>query len=99
MGISDEDQINAVSSIMIHAENNAQLQREAVANGPDDFATSPTLPDAIEEIIYTAGDGHQKAINSLLEMADAGKLVEVLIRGGLQQRLRDRAEQEALVAE
>lgn len=99
VGISDEDQINAVSSIMVHAESNEQLQREAVANGPDDFASSPSLPDAIEEIIYTAGDGHQKAINSLLEMADTGKLVEVLIRGGLQQRLRDRAEQEALVAE
>ncbi|MET3922195.1 hypothetical protein ABIB26_003154 [Arthrobacter sp. UYEF20] len=26
-------------------------------------------------------------------------MVEVLIRGGLQQRLRDRAEQEALVAQ
>lgn len=91
IGISDEDQINAISSIMVHAEGNEQLQREAQANGPIDFASSPSLPDVIEEAVYVAGEGHQKAINALLEMADAGKLVEVLLLGGLQQRLREKA--------
>ncbi|MEN8582129.1 hypothetical protein ABFP37_05375 [Burkholderia sp. RS01] len=95
VGISDEDQINVISSVMRHAENNEQLQREAIANGPVDFAASPTLPEAIEENVYVAGEGHQKAINALLEMADNGGLVDVLLRGGLQQRLRDRAQQEA----
>lgn len=95
IGISDEDQINAISSIMVHAEGNEQLQREAQANGPIDFASSPSLPDVIEEAVYVAGEGHQKAINALLEMADAGKLVEVLLLGGLQQRLREKAEAES----
>ncbi|WP_449373035.1 type I restriction enzyme subunit R domain-containing protein [Arthrobacter psychrolactophilus] len=95
IGISDEDQINAISSIMIHAEGNEQLQREAQANGPIDFASSPSLPDVVEEAVYVAGEGHQKAINALLEMADAGKLVEVLLLGGLQQRLREKAEAES----
>lgn len=99
IGITDEDQINAVASIMVHAENSQQLQREAIANGPDDFASSPTLQDVVEETIYTAGEGHQKAITALMEMADTGKLVEVLILGGLQQRLRDRAELAAAEAE
>lgn len=79
---------------MVHAEGNEQLQREAQANGPVDFASSPSLPDVIEEAVYVAGEGHQKAINALLEMADTGKLVEVLLLGGLQQRLREKAELE-----
>lgn len=95
LGISDEDQVNVISSVMRHAENNEQLQREAIANGPVDFAASPTLPEAIEEIVYVAGEGHQKAINALLEITDNGQLVDVLLRGGLQQRLRARAQQEA----
>ncbi|WP_207346455.1 hypothetical protein [Arthrobacter sp. E3] len=91
VGISDEDQINAISSIMVHTETNEQLQREAIANGPADFASSPSLTDVVEEVIYTAGEGHQKAINALLEMADSGKLVEVLLLGGLQERTRMKA--------
>jgi type I restriction enzyme, R subunit len=94
-GVSDEDQINVISSVMLHAENNEQLQREAIAKGPIDFAASPTLPEAIEKIVYVAGDGHQRAINALLEMADGGGLVDLLIRSGLQQCLRDLVQHEA----
>ncbi|SJM57906.1 type I restriction endonuclease subunit R [Arthrobacter rhombi] len=98
-GISDEDQISAVESVMRHAEANEQLQREAIANGPLDFSSSPSLPEAIDEIIYTAGEGHQKAINALLEMQGPGKLVDILLAAGLQERARNRAQQDAQVFE
>lgn len=82
-GFSDEDQINAVESIMRHAESHEQLQREAIANGPIDFGSSPTLLEAIDEIAYTAGEGHQKTINALLEVEGPEKIVQVLLAAGL----------------
>ena len=97
-GLDDDDQLNAVSSVMRHAVGSEQLQREAMANGPADFSTSPTIPNVVEEIIYTAGEGHQKAINVLLESGTMNGLIEVLLSGGLYQTLRHRAEEEALDA-
>ncbi|KUG55494.1 restriction endonuclease subunit R [Kocuria rosea subsp. polaris] len=90
-GITDADQLNAVQSVFRHAEESEQLQHEAMANGPVDFATSPSLREEIEGIIYTAGEGHQKATNVLLELSDDGRLLDILLKGGLHQRLRDRA--------
>jgi type I restriction enzyme R subunit len=83
---------NAIESVFEHAVENALLQQEAMANGPVDFASSPTLRTQLEETIYLAGEGHQKAINVLLELSDNGRLRDILIRGGLQERLRERAE-------
>ena len=92
----DADQLNAVQSVFRHAEESEQLQREAMANGPVDFASSPSLREEIEGIIYTAGEGHQKATNVLLELADDGRLIDILLKGGLHQRLRDRAGKDAI---
>ncbi|MGL3805637.1 type I restriction endonuclease subunit R [Paeniglutamicibacter sp. R2-26] len=96
-GISDEDQINVFESVLRHAESHEQLQREAVANGTADFNSSPTLSETVEEIIYTAGEGHQKAINVLLELGGPEKIVEVLLAAGLQDRLRQRAQIDAML--
>ncbi|GAA1874733.1 type I restriction endonuclease subunit R [Paeniglutamicibacter psychrophenolicus] len=98
-GINDNDQINVVASVRRYAISNFQLQREAIANGPLDFASSPTLPETIDEIIYTAGEGHQKAINVILEMSGTDKLVEILLLSGLQDDLRAQAEQDVLELE
>lgn len=95
-GISDEDQLNVFESVLRHAESHEQLQREAVANGPLDFSSSPTLNETVEEIIYTAGDGHQKATNVLLELGGPERIVEVLLAAGLQRRLRERAQLDAM---
>lgn len=95
-GISDEDQLNVFESVLRHAESHQQLQREAVANGPLDFSSSPTLAETVEEIIYTAGEGHQKATNVLLELGGPEKIVEVLLAAGLQDRLRERAQLDAM---
>ncbi|WP_431711467.1 type I restriction endonuclease subunit R [Glutamicibacter uratoxydans] len=98
-GISDKDQVSAVESIMRHAENHEQIQREAIANGPGDFNTSPTLPETIEELIYTAGEGHQQAITALMDMQGPALLVEVLLAAGLQERARKQAQTDALANE
>lgn len=95
-GISDEDQINVFESVMRHAQTHEQLQREAVANGPLDFSSSPTLVETVEELIYTAGEGHQQATNVLLELGGPEKIVEVLLAAGLQNRLRDQAQLDAM---
>ncbi|MGP5033031.1 type I restriction endonuclease subunit R [Glutamicibacter arilaitensis] len=95
-GISDEDQINVFESVMRHAQAHEQLQREAVANGPLDFSSSPTLVETVEELIYTAGEGHQQATNVLLELGGPEKIVEVLLAAGLQNRLRDQAQLDAM---
>lgn len=94
-GLKDEDQINAISSIMRHAIHDPQLQREAMANGPTDFSTSPSIPSVIDDVIYEAGEGHQKAINVLLESGNWSDLTQVLLRGGLYEALRNQAEAEA----
>lgn len=94
-GISDEDRVNVFESILRHALSHEQLQREAVANGPADFSTSPTLVEVIEELIYTAGEGHQNAINVLLTLGSPEKIVEVLLAAGLQKRLREQAQKDA----
>lgn len=83
-GISDEVQINGAESIMRHAKSREQRQREVNVNGSIDLGSSPTLPEAIDEIIYTAGESHQKAINALLEIEGAEKIVQVLLAAGLQ---------------
>lgn len=48
--------------------------------------------------MYSAGEGHQEAINVLLESGTLGGLIDVLVRGDLYQQLRDGAEEEASVA-
>ncbi len=94
-GVSDEDRVNVFESILRHALSHEQLQREAVANGPSDFSTSPTLVEVIEELIYTAGEGHQNAINVLLTLGSPEKIVDVLLSAGLQKRLREQAQKDA----
>jgi type I restriction enzyme R subunit len=95
-GISDADQINAFESVMRHAEDNETLQREAISNGTADFNASPTLRGTqLEEIIYLAGEGHTKAVNVLLELADTGELPDLMILAGIQERARLRAQENA----
>jgi type I restriction enzyme, R subunit len=50
----------------------------------------------VEGLIYSAGEGHQKAINVLLESGTLNGLIDVLNRAGLYRELRGRAEQEAV---
>jgi len=90
-GLGETDQVNSFESVLRHAVDNPQLQAEAMANTQADFDTSPTIHTQVEELLYTAGDGHEKAIAALLQMDDISGLVKVLLQAGLYQRLRSAA--------
>lgn len=90
------DQMNAVSSVMVHAISDSQLQGEAMANNPSDFSSSPSIPSTIEGIVYDAGDGHQQAIKHLLEADNMQPLVNLLIQAGIYDMLRQQAEKKSL---
>ncbi len=84
-----------MSSVYRHLVGSELLQKEAMANGTADFSSSPSIPDVVDEFIYTAGIGHQKAVNILIDTASTTGTVEVFLRAGLHQALRECAEQEA----
>lgn len=90
-GLGETDQVNSFESVFRHAVDNPQLQAEAMANTQADFDTSPTIHTQVEELLYTAGDGHEKAIAALLQMDDITGLIKVLLRAGLYERLRSAA--------
>lgn len=90
-GLGETDQVNSFESVFRHAVDNPQLQAEAMANTQADFDTSPTIHTQVEELLYTAGDGHQKAISALLQMGDITGLIRILLRAGLYEKLRDAA--------
>jgi type I restriction enzyme R subunit len=90
-GLGETDQVNSFESVFRHAVDNPQLQAEAMANTQADFDTSPTIHSQVEELLYTAGEGHEKAISALLQMEDIGGLIKVLLQAGLYERLRSAA--------
>lgn len=90
-GLGETDQVNSFESVFRHAVDNPQLQAEAMANTQADFDTSPTIHTQVEELLYTAGDGHEKAIAALLQMDDITGLIKVLLQAGLYERLRSAA--------
>jgi type I restriction enzyme R subunit len=90
-GLGETDQVNSFESVFRHAVDNPQLQAEAMANTQADFDTSPTIHTQVEELLYTAGDGHEKAIAALLQMDDITGLIRVLLQAGLYERLRSAA--------
>ena len=90
-GLGETDQVNSFESVFRHAVDNPQLQAEAMANMQADFDTSPTIRTQVEELLYTAGDGHEKAIAALLQMDDITGLIKVLLQAGLYERLRSAA--------
>jgi type I restriction enzyme R subunit len=90
-GLGETDQVNSFESVFRHAVDNPQLQAEAMANTQADFDTSPTIHTQVEELLYTAGEGHEKAIATLLQMEDITGLIQILLRAGLYERLRSAA--------
>lgn len=90
-GLGETDQVNSFESVFRHAVDNPQLQAEAMANSQADFDTSPTIHTQVEELLYTAGVGHQEAISALLEMDDITGLIRILLQAGLYEKLRDAA--------
>lgn len=90
-GLGETDQVNSFESVFRHAVDNPQLQAEAMANTQADFDTSPTIQSQVEELLYTAGEGHEKAISALLQMDDIGGLIELLLQAGLYEGLRSAA--------
>jgi type I restriction enzyme R subunit len=90
-GLGETDQVNSFESVFRHAVDNPELQAEAMANTEADFHTSPTIHTQVEELLYTAGEGHQKAISALLQMDDITGLIRILLQAGLYEKLRDAA--------
>ena len=97
--ISEVDRVNAVASICNHAINSTRLQAEAMANSEDDFASSPTIIEELEDIPFRADMGHREAINFLVQKGDYRRLAEVLVGNGLYTALRSAAEGDALTNE
>ncbi len=94
-GLGDEDQVNAVSSVYRHLLGNERMQKEAMANGPADFYTSPSIPVTVEEVLYTADEGHRKAIAQLMDSPSTAALLDLMVRADLHGALRAQAEREA----
>lgn len=93
-GIGEVDQVNAISSLMNHAAANPVLQAQAVANTEADFSLSPDIEDAVEDIAYTAGEGHSKAIAAVLTKMDMADVVKILLAAGLYDNTRSAATSE-----
>ncbi|HWL59624.1 MAG TPA: type I restriction endonuclease [Microbacteriaceae bacterium] len=90
-GIAEVDQVNAISSLMNHAVQNPTLQAQAMANTAADFALSPDIEGAVEDLAYAAGNGHSQAITALLKQGDLGTIARVLLGAGLYEALRREA--------
>ena len=95
---TDVDEINGVSAaetILRHVVDNPRIQAEAMANGPVDFETSPTIAAELEDVMYASAEGHSKAMKALLQKSDFAAVVQVLLSMGLYEKTRDEAEQGA----
>lgn len=92
---TDVDEIHGVSAaetILRHVVDNPRIQAEAMANGPVDFETSPTIAAELEDVMYASAEGHSKAMKALLQKSDFAAVVQVLLSMGLYEKTRGEVE-------
>lgn len=97
---TDVDELNGVSAaetILRHVVDNPRIQAEAMANGPVDFESSPTIVAELEDVMYASAEGHSKAMKALLQRSDFAAVVNVLLSMGLYEKTRDEAERAASI--
>lgn len=94
-GVDETSGVDRIQSLLHRVVENEKLQAEAMANTEVDFASSPTIVEQLEDLIYTSANGHNDATRALLQLPDLAKVVPVLLAMDIYEKLRAEAERAA----
>ncbi len=88
--LTEADRVSSLETVRRKVLEDHDLQVEAYANGPSDFAYSPNVRVVVEDAVWAGDVGHQEAMKHLRELPP-GTIVRALLRTGLQDELREAA--------